>query len=64
MVFVHGNPDDGSDWMPLMTRVAPFAAVKFAPDLPGFGPGRQRPAGLHDRRIRPIPRWCDHHAAT
>ena len=36
VVFVHGNPDDGSDWMPLMTRVAPFAAV-VAPDLPGFG---------------------------
>ncbi len=36
VVFVHGNPDSGSDWMPLMTRVAPFATV-VAPDLPGFG---------------------------
>jgi len=36
VVFVHGNPDSGSDWMPLMTRVAPFATV-MAPDLPGFG---------------------------
>jgi pimeloyl-ACP methyl ester carboxylesterase len=36
VVFVHGNPDAGSDWMPLMTRVAPFARV-MAPDLPGFG---------------------------
>jgi pimeloyl-ACP methyl ester carboxylesterase len=36
VVFVHGNPDAGSDWMPLMTRVAPFARV-IAPDLPGFG---------------------------
>jgi hypothetical protein len=36
VVFVHGNPDTGSDWMPLMTRVAPFARV-IAPDLPGFG---------------------------
>jgi pimeloyl-ACP methyl ester carboxylesterase len=36
VVFVHGNPDSGSDWMPLMTRVAPFARV-IAPDLPGFG---------------------------
>ena len=27
VVFVHGNPDSGSDWMPLMTRVAPFATV-------------------------------------
>ena len=36
VVFVHGNPDAGSDWMPLMTRVAPLARV-IAPDLPGFG---------------------------
>lgn len=36
VLFVHGNPDAGSDWMPLMTRVAPFATV-VAPDLPGFG---------------------------
>jgi pimeloyl-ACP methyl ester carboxylesterase len=36
VVFVHGNPDTGSDWMPLMTRIAPFARV-IAPDLPGFG---------------------------
>jgi len=36
VVFVHGNPDAGSDWMPLMMRVAPFARV-IAPDLPGFG---------------------------
>lgn len=36
VVFVHGNPDSGSDWMPLLSRVAGFAAV-VAPDLPGFG---------------------------
>ena len=42
VVFVHGNPDCGSDWMPLMTRVAPFAAV-VAPDLPGFGAADARP---------------------
>ena len=36
VVFVHGNPDTGSDWMPLMIRVAEFARV-IAPDLPGFG---------------------------
>ena len=42
VVFVHGNPDCGSDWMPLMTRVAPFAAV-IAPDLPGFGAADARP---------------------
>lgn len=36
VVFVHGNPDSGSDWMPLMSRVARFATV-VAPDLPGFG---------------------------
>jgi pimeloyl-ACP methyl ester carboxylesterase len=36
VVFVHGNPDAGSDWEPLMTRIAEFATV-VAPDLPGFG---------------------------
>lgn len=36
VLFVHGNPDSGSDWMPLMTKVAPYANV-VAPDLPGFG---------------------------
>jgi pimeloyl-ACP methyl ester carboxylesterase len=42
VVFVHGNPDCGSDWMPLMTRVAPMATV-IAPDLPGFGAAGERP---------------------
>ena len=42
VVFVHGNPDCGSDWMPLITRVAPLAAV-VAPDLPGFGAADARP---------------------
>ncbi len=36
VVFVHGNPDVGSDWEPLMTRIAGFAMV-VAPDMPGFG---------------------------
>jgi pimeloyl-ACP methyl ester carboxylesterase len=36
VVFVHGNPDAGSDWEPLMTRIADFATV-VAPDMPGFG---------------------------
>lgn len=44
VVFVHGNPDSGSDWMPLMTRVAGFATV-VAPDLPGFGAADERPDG-------------------
>ena len=44
VVFVHGNPDAGSDWMPLMTRVAGFATV-VAPDLPGFGGADERRDG-------------------
>ena len=27
VVFVHGNPDSGSDWMPLMTRIVAFTAA-------------------------------------
>ncbi|HOB48241.1 MAG TPA: alpha/beta fold hydrolase [Mycobacterium sp.] len=42
VVFVHGNPDSGSDWMPLLTRVAGFAPV-VAPDMPGFGAADARP---------------------
>ena len=44
VVFVHGNPDAAADWMPLMTRVAEFAAV-IAPDLPGFGAADARGDG-------------------
>ncbi|HEY5150566.1 MAG TPA: alpha/beta hydrolase [Mycobacterium sp.] len=44
VVFVHGNPGAGSDWMPLMTRVAEFATV-VAPDLPGFGASDARADG-------------------
>lgn len=44
VVFVHGNPDSGSDWMPLLTRVAGFAPV-VAPDMPGFGAADARPDG-------------------
>lgn len=44
VVFVHGNPDTGSDWMPLLARVAGFANV-VAPDLPGFGTADARRDG-------------------
>jgi pimeloyl-ACP methyl ester carboxylesterase len=36
VVFVHGNPDAGGDWEPLMKRVAELTTV-VAPDMPGFG---------------------------
>lgn len=42
VVFVHGNPDTGSDWMPLLSEVAQFARV-IAPDMPGFGRAEMRP---------------------
>ena len=41
VMFVHGNPDAGSDWEPLMTEVAAFAKV-IAPDMPGFGGADKR----------------------
>lgn len=56
VVFVHGNPDSGSDWMPLMTRVAPFACV-IAPDLPGFGAADARRDG--DYSIYSYARFLD-----
>lgn len=36
VVFVHGNPGTGDDWLDLMAHVSPFARC-LAPDLPGFG---------------------------
>lgn len=42
VVFVHGNPDAGRDWTPLMSRIADIALV-VAPDLPGFGGADKRP---------------------
>lgn len=56
VVFVHGNPDSGSDWMPLMARVAAFAPV-VAPDLPGFGAADPRPDG--DYTIYSYARFLD-----
>lgn len=41
VVFVHGNPDAGADWEPLMKPIAEFATV-IAPDMPGFGGADKR----------------------
>ncbi|MDV7354635.1 alpha/beta hydrolase [Rhodococcus oxybenzonivorans] len=41
VVFVHGNPGSGDDWVPLLEEVAAFARV-IAPDMPGFGDTEQR----------------------
>ncbi len=41
VVLVHGNPDAGSDWEPLMQPIAEFATV-IAPDMPGFGGADKR----------------------
>jgi len=36
VLFVHGNPGCGRDWLPLAEQVKPFARA-IAPDMPGFG---------------------------
>ncbi|MDT2008099.1 alpha/beta hydrolase [Rhodococcus opacus] len=41
VVFVHGNPGSGDDWVPLLEKVAAFARV-IAPDMPGFGDTERR----------------------
>lgn len=41
VVFVHGNPGRGSDWLPLMNLVTDHARV-VAPDMPGFGGAEMR----------------------
>jgi pimeloyl-ACP methyl ester carboxylesterase len=45
VVCIHGNPDSGDSWRPLLDRASELGRV-VAPDLPGFGrserPGRFR----------------------
>ncbi|WP_433567156.1 alpha/beta fold hydrolase [Nocardia sp. CA-151230] len=41
VVFVHGNPGAGSDWLRLMAPIAEFARV-VAPDMPGFAGAEMR----------------------
>jgi pimeloyl-ACP methyl ester carboxylesterase len=41
VVFVHGNPGGGSDWLRLMAPIAQFARV-VAPDMPGFAGAEMR----------------------
>jgi pimeloyl-ACP methyl ester carboxylesterase len=36
VVFVHGNPGSGEDWVDLMARVGTFARA-VAPDMPAYG---------------------------
>jgi pimeloyl-ACP methyl ester carboxylesterase len=36
VVFVHGNPGSGEDWVDLVGRVGTFARA-VAPDMPGYG---------------------------
>jgi pimeloyl-ACP methyl ester carboxylesterase len=36
VLFVHGNPGCGADWLPFMQETAPFVR-SMAPDMPGFG---------------------------
>lgn len=44
VVFVHGNPGSGEDWLDLLGRVGRFARA-IAPDMPGFGKA-DRPANF------------------
>jgi pimeloyl-ACP methyl ester carboxylesterase len=65
VLFVHGNPDAGSDWMPLLTRVGRYARV-IAPDLPGFGAADERPAGDYsvDTYARFVQGVVEHYGLT
>ena len=41
VLFLHGNPGCGADWLPLMHEVSGFARC-LAPDMPGFGQADKR----------------------
>ncbi len=41
VVFVHGNPGCGADWLPFMRELAPDLRC-LAPDMPGFGGADKR----------------------
>ncbi|HJZ12636.1 MAG TPA: alpha/beta hydrolase [Acidobacteriota bacterium] len=42
ILFLHGNPDSGDLWIPVMDRLEPEFRC-FAPDLPGFGRSKAPP---------------------
>ena len=44
VVFLHGNPGSGRDWLDLMSQVQPFSRT-LAPDMPGFGTA-EKPTGF------------------
>ena len=55
VVFVHGNPDSGSDWMPLMTRIAPFARGEVRKTYlarSSAGPGLLAPQIVSNRIVK------------
>ena len=45
VLFMHGNPGCGQDWVPLMEQVGTFSRA-LAPDMPGFGQA-DKPRGFN-----------------
>ena len=45
VLFMHGNPGCGRDWVPLMEQIGSFCRA-IAPDMPGFGRA-EKPAGFN-----------------
>src|SRR3954454_24772596 len=52
VLYLHGVPTDGDDWLPFLERTG-----GFAPDLPGFGRSDKPPQ--FDYSIDGYARWLD-----
>src|SRR5262245_55928457 len=45
VLMLHGNPDNGDEWRPLMARLAATHRC-IAPDFPGYGESPEPPASF------------------
>jgi pimeloyl-ACP methyl ester carboxylesterase len=58
VVCVHGNPDSGEQWSPLLARAGELGRV-IAPDLPGWGRSERPDPAVFDGSLDAHDRWFD-----
>jgi pimeloyl-ACP methyl ester carboxylesterase len=58
VVCLHGNPDSGASWLPLLKRSGELGRV-IAPDLPGWGQSERPDPATFDGSIDAHDRWFD-----
>lgn len=58
LICVHGNPDSGASWRPLLERSGELGRV-IAPDLPGWGRSARPDPRVFDGSLDAHDRWFD-----